>query len=276
MGQWYPSYLEEAFTRTSGASQLSTGTLKIQLLDATYTFNTAHNFFDDVTAGTRVGTAGTITSPTFTGGLFSGTGPTIAGLTGDVVTQAVVYIDTGSEATSWLVMHLDDASVFPLTPTGADQPIIWTPQPLTRTTFGDGYFWYPSAAEAFLTRPTNSDIEAGTVKVVLIDEADYTYSSAHDFLDDVAAGARVGTPQTVGNKTFTGGVFSSSDPSVTFPALTGDPCEALLFYIDTGTASTSRLLLYCRNAQGLPVTPNGLDQPVFRNSSGWARIGASN
>lgn len=275
MGKWYPPYLEEMFTRTSAASQASTASIKAILLDATYTYSDAHNFLDDIVGTARVGTAGTLTSTSFTNGIFSATGPIITALSGDVVTQMAVYIDTGSEATSWLMCHIDDASVFPLTPGGADQPIVWTPQPLTKTAFGDGYFWYPLAAEAFFTRPANSDIEAGVVKAVLIDEADYTYNAAHDFLNDIPAGARVGTPQTIGNKTFTAGVFSSTDPSITFPSLTGDQCEAMVFYLDTGTESTSRLLLYCRNSQGLPVTPNGLDQPVYRSSGGWARIGGS-
>lgn len=277
MGTWYPKFLEEMFTRSSGASQMSTATLKLQLLSSAYTYNSAHNFRDDVTpAAAEVGAAGTITSTSFTDGLFAGTGPTISALPTGPATQAIVYIDTGAAATDWLVMHLNSASVFPLTGSGLDQPIVWTTQPLTKTSNADGYWWYPKAAEAFFTRPSNSDIEAGTVKAVLIDTADYTYSSAHDFLDDVAAGSIVGTAQTIGNKSFTDGIFSSSDPSITFPSLTGDQSEALLFYLDSGSTATSMLLGLCTNAQGLPVTPNGLNQPVYQNASGWMRIGATN
>lgn len=276
MGTWYPKFLEESFTRSSSASQLSTATIKLQLLTSAYTYNAAHDFYNDVApAAAEVGAAGTITSTSFTNGLFAGTGPTISALPAGPATQAVVYVDTGVQSTSWLIMHLNSASIFPLTGTGLDQPISWTTQPVTKTSNSDGYWWYPKFAEAFFTRPSNSNVSTGTVKVVGVDLADYTYSASHQFLSDVTGAALVGTPQTIGNKTFTDGVFSSTDASITFPALTGDQFEYLLFYIDTGSSATSRLMLLCNNAQGLPVTPNGLDQPIYKNSSGWARLGAT-
>jgi hypothetical protein len=125
---------------------------------------------------------------------------------------------------------------------------------------------YPKWKEASMQGGANSSL-AGTVKVVLIDLADYTYSAAHDFLDDVPSGARVGTPQTLGSKTYVNGVFDAAD--ITLPAVTGDPSEAILGYIDTGTESTSRLVfLFDTGVTGLPVTPNGGDIPITWNASG--------
>lgn len=119
---------------------------------------------------------------------------------------------------------------------------------------------YPSAKAALLKGDLDLD---GTVKCVLIDTADYTYSSAHDFLDDVAAGSRVGTAQTLGSKTFTGGVFDAAD--ATFTAVTGDPIEAVIIWLDTGVEATSQLLAYI---DGLSCTPNGGNIVVSWHASG--------
>ncbi len=126
---------------------------------------------------------------------------------------------------------------------------------------------YPKYKEALLTAGTNVDIDDGTVKCVLVDLADYTYNAAHDFLDDVPSGARIGTPQTIANTTVTNGLFDGDN--VTFSAVTGDPCEAIVIYIDTGSESTSRLVAYFdTSVTGLPVTPNGGDITITWNASG--------
>lgn len=275
MSTWYPEYLESALERDSN-SDLVAGTVKVQLVDSGYAYNAAHDFFDDVGAGTRVSTPVTLGSKTFTDGIFSAVCPDFAALSGDAVAGFVVYIDTGNEATSRLVMFIDDATVFPLTPLGLDQPLVWTPQPLCDSV-GANNIWYPKFAEALFTRPSDSDLVAGAVKVVGLNLSGggttYTYNAAHDFLDDVAAGARIGTAQTLGTKTFANGVFDADN--ISFPALAGDSIEALLVYIDTGTASTSRLVGLIRQAQGLPLTPNGQNQPVVWNAGGILVLGAT-
>jgi len=126
---------------------------------------------------------------------------------------------------------------------------------------------YPKYKEALLDGAANVDINDGTVKCVLVDLADYTYDAAHDFLDDVPSGARVGTPQTIGNTTVTGGLFDGDN--VTFTAVTGDTSEAILIFIDTGSEATSRLVaLLDTGVTGLPVTPNGGDVQITWSASG--------
>lgn len=124
---------------------------------------------------------------------------------------------------------------------------------------------YPKYKEAILQSAANSNMSTGTVKVALIDLGTYTYSAAHEFFSSVSG--VVGTPQTLANKTFTNGVFDADD--VTFPTVTGATAEALIIYIDTGTAGTSRLILFQdTNVTGLPVTPNGGDiNLVFDNGA---------
>jgi hypothetical protein len=125
---------------------------------------------------------------------------------------------------------------------------------------------YPKWKEQLLQFTANNDIEAGTVKVALIDTGAYSYNAADQFWS-AASAASVGTPQTIGSKTYTNGVFDGSD--VTFTAVTGNSVEALVIYIDTGSAATSPLVAYIdTNVTGLPVTPNGGDITITWNGSG--------
>lgn len=125
---------------------------------------------------------------------------------------------------------------------------------------------YPLWKEQLLQFTANNNLSAGTVKVALIDTGTYTYSAAHQFYTSASAAA-VGTPQTIGSKTFTNGVFDGAD--VTFTAVTGSSVEALIIYIDTGSAATSPLVAYIdTSVTGLPVTPNGGDISITWNASG--------
>ena len=124
---------------------------------------------------------------------------------------------------------------------------------------------YPKWKENLLQFGTNNNLSAGTVKVALVDTGTYTYSSAHQFLSSLTG--VVGTAQTLTTKTVTNGVFDADD--VTFTAVTGNSAEALVIYIDTGTASTSPLVAFIdTSVTGLPVTPNGGNITVTWNASG--------
>jgi hypothetical protein len=90
-----------------------------------------------------------------------------------------------------------------------------------------------------------------------------------DFYDDINAGA-VALSAAVTTKTYTKGVFDCDDPA--FTGVTGDVSEILIFIIDTGTASTSRLVYILASATGLPFTPNGGNLTVALNASGLFRI----
>ncbi|MGE3395215.1 MAG: hypothetical protein AB7J97_12990 [Steroidobacteraceae bacterium] len=124
---------------------------------------------------------------------------------------------------------------------------------------------YPLYKQALIDADTNVDLNDGTVKVALIDTGTYTYSSAHDFLNDLSG--IVGTAQTIANTTVTNGTLDGDN--VTFSAVTGASVEALVIYIDTGVSTTSRLVAYLdTGVTGLPVTPNGGDITITWNASG--------
>lgn len=123
---------------------------------------------------------------------------------------------------------------------------------------------YPRWKEAIVQASANSSL-SGTLKVALVDTGTYTYSAAHEFLSSLSG--VVGTAQTIGSKTYTNGVLDGAD--VTFTAVSGATVEALVLYIDTGVAGTSRLVAYLdTGVTGLPVTPNGGDISVTWNASG--------
>jgi len=124
---------------------------------------------------------------------------------------------------------------------------------------------YPLYKQALLDASVNVDLNDLTVKVALVDTGTYTYSAAHEFLTSLSG--VVGTAQTIATTTVANGLFDGDN--VTFTSVTGNSVEALVIYIDTGTAGTSRLVAYIdTGVTGLPVTPNGGDVSITWNASG--------
>lgn len=111
---------------------------------------------------------------------------------------------------------------------------------------------YPKALAAFLSGAV--DCTTDTIRALLVNDS-YTYDSGDEFLDDVPSGARIDTPQTLGSKTVTGGLFAAA--SSTFPDVpAGDTATGVVVYADIGgTDSTRRLLAYMnRRADTLPIS----------------------
>lgn len=134
---------------------------------------------------------------------------------------------------------------------------------------------YPLYKNALMQGASNVSLDQDNTTdgpfVALIDTNDVAYSAAHDFYNDISAavvgtGQRISTP-TVG--TVSAGTFDGDN--VTFSAVTGDQCEALIIYRHNAGANTTwRLVCYLdsANVTGLPVTPNGGDITVTWNASG--------
>lgn len=119
---------------------------------------------------------------------------------------------------------------------------------------------YPTAKKAFLDG--DIDLLTDTIKICLLKTA-YTYSSAHDFVDDLGAN-RVGTDQTLGTKTTTGGVFDAADPVWT--ALSSTEVSYAVIYKSTGVDGTSQLIAYLDTITGVPFTPSGADYTLVFDS----------
>ena len=121
----YPKY-KEALLGAGANVSLTAGTVKAALVDkGTYTYNTAHDFFDDVSG--VVGTPGTIgATKTVTNGVFDGADVTYTAVSGATVEALIFYIDTGTPGTSRLVAYLDTGQTgLPVTPNGGNITITW-------------------------------------------------------------------------------------------------------------------------------------------------------
>lgn len=129
---------------------------------------------------------------------------------------------------------------------------------------------YPKYKEAVLGAAANSslnDAEGTTgVYAALVDTGTYTYSAAHEFYSSLSG--IVGTDQEITTKTITSGTFDGDN--VTYTAVSGNSCEAIVLYRKNAGANTTwRLIAYIdTGVTGLPVTPNGGDITITWNASG--------
>lgn len=129
-------------------------------------------------------------------------------------------------------------------------------------------FMYDRGRQGFLAGEIDWDADA--IKLVMIDEADDTPSASGDnALSDRAGASRVATSGAFASKTTTAGVADAAD--ITLSTVTGDPSESIDIYKDSGTESTSYLIVNVNSATGLPVTPNGGDI-IVQFDSGSNRI----
>lgn len=120
----YPKWKEQLLQFTAN-NDLSAGTVKVALVTSGYTYSAADQFYSSVSASV-VGTPQTIASKTFTNGVFNGDDVTYTAVTGSQAVSIVIYIDTGSAATSPLVSFVDTGVTnLPVTPNGGDITITW-------------------------------------------------------------------------------------------------------------------------------------------------------
>ncbi len=120
----YPLY-KQALLNGSANTNMSAGTVRAALVDTgTYTYSAAHEFLTSLTG--RVGTDATLGTKTFTNGVFDAADSTYTAVTGASVEAIVLYIDTGTPATSRLVAYLDTGFTgLPVTPNGGDITVTW-------------------------------------------------------------------------------------------------------------------------------------------------------
>jgi activator of HSP90 ATPase len=129
---------------------------------------------------------------------------------------------------------------------------------------------YPIYKTAILSAGTNTSLTVDDTTdgpfCALVDTGTYTYSSAHDFYNDLSG--IVGTDQRITGPTVVTGTFDGGN--LTYTAVSGNTVEALVIYRKNAGANTTwRLVAYIdTSVTGLPVTPNGGDITVTWNASG--------
>ena len=119
----YPKFKENVMKKLI---DLTTDTVKAVLVDTgVYTYSATHANVGSL-AGATVGTAQTIGTISVTDGIVDGADVTYTAVTGNSVEAIVIYVDSGVEATSYLVAYIDtDVTGLPVTPNGGDIALTW-------------------------------------------------------------------------------------------------------------------------------------------------------
>lgn len=120
-----PIYPKAGQQILSGGINLVTAALKAVALPSSYTYNAAHEFLAD--AGTVVGTPVTLSGKAVTGGVFDANDINLGTLAGgSTLGSILIFVDSGSAATSRLVAQLTDITGFPLATSGTDVSVRWS------------------------------------------------------------------------------------------------------------------------------------------------------
>lgn len=114
---------------------------------------------------------------------------------------------------------------------------------------------YAKGKEKILSGSIN--LPSDTIKASLLSSSYTANLSTDEFWSGISANL-LNTSQTLASKTVTAGVFDAAD--VTFTAVTsGSTVKAVVIWKDTGTPSTSPLLVYIDTITGFPLATNGGD-----------------
>jgi len=120
----YDSFIDELLT---GAIDLATADIRAILVKDTHTPDAADDFLSDIVAGDRIGSAVALTGKTVSGGVFDAADVTFtAPAAGSTCAAVVLYVHTGTEATSQLIAYLDAIDGLPLETNGADITVAWS------------------------------------------------------------------------------------------------------------------------------------------------------
>jgi len=112
----------------AGQLDWSTDDIRVILVDVGYSVSIdTHQFLDSVGSGTRVATSGALGTKSVTLGVANAANVTFTAVTGNEVTQVIIYQHTGTESTSRLIAHIDtdDGGAISVTPNGGDITINW-------------------------------------------------------------------------------------------------------------------------------------------------------
>lgn len=115
----YKAFLE-------GSIAFLTDNIKINLVSSSYTPNlTTDQFLAIIPGGAIIATSTNLASKTTTGGVANAANITFTSVTGSVGTYIAMYKDTGSTATSPLILLIDTAINLPVDPNGGDIAVQW-------------------------------------------------------------------------------------------------------------------------------------------------------
>lgn len=100
------------------------------------------------------------------------------------------------------------------------------------------------------------NLSTADVRALLV-KSSYLVDRAHQFLNQIDAGDRIGTAVALTSETVTTeGAFDAANATFTSVAA-GSEIAAVVLYVHTGTESTSRLIAFIDSAIGFPRPTNG-------------------
>ena len=104
-----------------------TDTIKAILVDTgAYTAQTSvHQYLSDIPTSARIAGPVTLTAKSTTGGAADAADITFTAVSGASIEAIIIYVDTGTEATSPLIAFIDTATGLPITPNGGDIIVTW-------------------------------------------------------------------------------------------------------------------------------------------------------
>ena len=104
-----------------------TDTIKVMLVDTgAYTPQTAvHQYLSDIPTSARIAGPVTLTAKSTTGGAADAADITFTAVSGASIEAIIIYVDSGTEATSPLIAFIDTATGLPITPNGGDIIVTW-------------------------------------------------------------------------------------------------------------------------------------------------------
>lgn len=104
-----------------------TDTVKVILVDTgAYTAQTSvHQYLSDIPTSARIAGPVTLTAKNTTGGAADAADITFTAVSGASIEAIIIYVDTGTEATSPLIAFIDTATGLPITPNGGDIIVTW-------------------------------------------------------------------------------------------------------------------------------------------------------
>jgi hypothetical protein len=103
-----------------------TDDIKVVLVTSGYSpSQSGDDFLSVIVAGNRVAASGNLAGKSSTAGVLDATDVTYPALTGAAFNAAVIYKDTGVEASSQLIAYIDNFTGLPYTPSGIDVTLVW-------------------------------------------------------------------------------------------------------------------------------------------------------
>lgn len=126
----FASFKQQLGMAAIGALNAAGTVIKAVLVDTgAYTFNAAHTVIGDIPAGARLAT-GTLANKVWTGAVFDADDLTFTAVpagtgSASAAEALVLYVDTGTPATSFLIAYFDTVTGLPVTPNGGNIQVVW-------------------------------------------------------------------------------------------------------------------------------------------------------